>query len=155
MAFLKETERSLRWYFIIVGALGTVIALSSLSDASKAPAMSSILVTLAIWIPPLARLVLGVAFMIAGVKLAQALENGAPGTKQLVKIAAAVVIAEVVLFGAAVSSIGTRDSAALMGGAVGRTLVALLILWYIHSSLRRLADESRRRIVNTVADKFV
>jgi hypothetical protein len=154
MAFLKETERSLRLYFIIVGVLGTLIALSSLRDVSQAPPIPSILVALALWLPPLARLVLSVAFVVAGIKLKQSLENGAPRTMLMVKVAAAVVIGEVLLYTVAVTSVG-GDTAYLAGWAVGRGVVPLLILWYIHSSLRRLADESRRRIVNTVADKFV
>jgi hypothetical protein len=155
MAFLKETERSLRAYFIFVGVIGTLVALSSLSDASKGTPMKSMLVTAAIWFPPVAHLVLGPAFVIAGIRLRRALESGAPGTRQLVKIAALVLVADVVLYLAALNSIGAGgDTAELAGRAFGRALIPLLILWYIHASLRRLADESQQRVVSTVADKF-
>ncbi|HEY0990785.1 MAG TPA: hypothetical protein VGD80_27215 [Kofleriaceae bacterium] len=154
MAFLKETERSLRAYFIFVGVIGTLIALSSLSDASKGTPIKSMLVTAAIWFPPLAHLVLGPAFVIAGIRLRRALESGAPGTRQLVKIAALVLVADGVLYLAALNSIGAGDTAELAGRAFGRALIPLLILWYIHASLRRLADESQQRVVSTVADKF-
>jgi hypothetical protein len=60
MAFLKETERSLRAYFIVVGVLGTVLAVAELGKEGNQPATTtSMLVTLAVWFPLLARLVLG------------------------------------------------------------------------------------------------
>jgi hypothetical protein len=92
--------------------------------------------------------------VIAGINLNRALEHGAPRTKQLVKVAAAAIVAEIVLFAAVASSLG-GSSAALTGRAIGRALVPLLILWYIHASLRRLAKESQRRMVDTIANKFV
>src|SRR5689334_19915330 len=105
MAFLKETERSLRIYFILVGIIGTLLALSELSSASKAPPpVTSLLLTLAIWIPPLAHLVLAPAFVIAGITLKRALQQGAPRTKGLVRIAAAVVVMDAVLYAAALKS---------------------------------------------------
>ena len=156
MAFLKETEKTLRAYFIIAGAISTLWAFMSLGGPGKnVPVTTSGLVTLAIWFPPIARLVLGPAFVIAGVGLKRALENGAPRTLLLVKIAGAVVVAEVLLFTAAANTAAlAANSAELTGEAVGRAIIPLLILWYIHSNLRRLADESRRAIVDTVARKF-
>lgn len=156
MAFLKETERSLRLYFIIVGILGTLIGLSGLGTASReAPSGAPMLVTLAIWLPPLARLVLGPLFVAAGINLRRALERGAAGTRKLVMISAAVVVGESILIAAVLNSVeGNGDSSELMGRAFGRSLIPLLILWYIHASLRRLATESQRRIVDTVARKF-
>lgn len=154
MAFLKETPRSLRLYFIVVGTIATVWALASLGDATKLPATSGI-VTLAIWVPVLGRLVMGPAFVVAGVTLARALESGAAGTKRLVKLAAALIVAEVVLFSVAVNSVGTAEnSAELMGRELGRALIPLLILWYIYASLRRLAAEAQQHVVDTVARKF-
>jgi len=156
MAFLKETERSLRAYFILVGVLGTLLALSGVDDASKtAPMARSIVVTLAIWFPPLAHLVLSPAFVVAGVTLKRALETGAPRTKLLVKLAAAAIAVEVVLGVAALNSLlGALDAAELTGRAFVRALIPLLILWYIYASLRRLADESQRQIVNMIGRKF-
>jgi hypothetical protein len=155
MAFLKETERSLRAYFIFFGIVGTLLALAGLGNASKdAPAGVPALVTLAIWLPPLARLVLGPAFVVAGINLKRALRSGAVGTKKLVKIAALVVIGESVLEVAALNSIAGGDTAELTGRAFGGSVVPLLILWYIHASLRRLARESQQRLVDTVARKF-
>lgn len=153
MAFLKETPRSLRLYFIVVGAIATLWALASLGDAAKVP--TSGIVKLAIWVLVLGRLVIGPAFVIAGVTLGRALENGAAGTKALVRVAALLVVAEVVLYSMAVNTVGSMpDSAELMGRAVGRAVIPLLILWYIHASLRRLAAEAQQDVVNTVARKF-
>jgi hypothetical protein len=156
MAFLKETERSLRAYFIVVGVLGTLVAFAGLGDASKAsPLAPSLVWTLAIWFPPLAHLVLGPAFVVAGIVLKSALEGGAPRTKLLVKIAAGAIAVETILGIVALNSIGVGpDAAEASGRVVGRALIPLLILWYIYASLRRLADESQRRVVDTIGRKF-
>jgi hypothetical protein len=156
MAFLKETERSLRLYFIVVGTIATLLALGMLGNARKVPGeATSGIVIMAIWFRVLAHLLLGPAFVIAGVTLKRALESGAAGTKKLVKLAAAVVIAEVVLVAVGTSSVGTSDdSAELMGRAMGRALIPLLILWYIYASLRRLSAEAQQRTLDTIARKF-
>jgi uncharacterized membrane protein len=155
MAFLKETERSLRAWFIVVGVLGFISGLVTLGDASKATMLRSAVVTLTLWFLPLSRLVLGPAFLIAGIRLKRALESGAPRTKQLVLIAAAATALESILFVAAVSSLTAgQDSAELAGRAFGRAVIPLLILWYIYASLRRLANESRQHFVDTVGSKF-
>jgi hypothetical protein len=155
MAFLKETERSLRAYFIVVGVIGTLIALGGLSGASKLPLSgASALLAFSVWFPPLARLVLGPAFVITGIGLKHALENGAPRARLLVKAAAAVYVLEAVLFAAMASSIGGRDTSYLAGQAFGRAVIPLVILWYIHASLKRLAQESHQRVVETVGRKF-
>ena len=155
MAFLKETERSLRAWFIFVGVIGFISGLATLGDASKAKLLGSTVVTFTLWFLPLSRLVLGPAFLIAGITLKRALETGAPRTKQLVLVAAAATALEAILFVAAVSSLSAgQDSAELAGRAFGRAVIPLLILWYIHASLRRLANESRQRFVDTVGNKF-
>lgn len=156
MAFLKETERSLRAYFIVVGVIGTVIALSELGAASKGlPAAAPFAVTLAIWFPALAHIVLAPAFIVAGVTLKRALEGGARRTRQLVLISAAVISVDCILTVVALDRIGAvNDGAEAAGRAFGRALIPLLIIWYIYASLRRLADESKRRIVDTLGGKF-
>jgi hypothetical protein len=155
MAFLKETERSLRAWFIVVGVIGFISGLASLGDASKASSLGTGMVTATLWFLALSRLVLGPAFVIAGITLKSALEGGAPRTKGLVLIAAAATVLESILFVAAVSSLGAgQDSAELAGRAFGRAVIPLLILWYIYASLRRLANESRQRFVDTVGNKF-
>jgi hypothetical protein len=99
--------------------------------------------------------VIGPAFVFVGLTLGRALESGAEGTKKLVKLAGAIVVAEVVLFTVAVNSVGSApNSAELTGRAVGRALIPLLILWYIYASLVRLSAEAQQRAVDTVARKF-
>jgi hypothetical protein len=156
MAFLKETERSLRLYFFVVGAIATLLAVRALGDATRHPvAAPSGIVMLAIWFPLLARLVLGPAFVVAGVTLKGALEGGAGWIKNLVKLAAAVLVVEVfaVTVVSANSIETSTNSAELLAEAMGRALIPLLILWYIHASLWRLAAKAQLRAVDTVARK--
>jgi hypothetical protein len=156
MAFLKETERSLRAYFIVVGVLGLISGLVTVGDATKTTLMGrSFVVTLTLWFLPLSRLALGPAFIVAGITLKRALEVSAPRTKQLVLIAAAAIVLESVLWVVALNSLGARqDGAELAGRAFGRAAIPLLILWYIYASLHRLANESRQHFVDTVGSKF-
>jgi hypothetical protein len=162
MAFLKETERTLRAYFIIVGALGVIAALLALSalfaqgsSGKHPPVPTSAVVPLAILFPALARLVLGSAFVMAGFGLKRALETGARWPLTLVKVAAAVVVVDVVLSAAVANTVAAPGRAAqLTGEAIGGAVIPLLLLWYIHSNVRRLANESRQAIVETVAGKF-
>jgi len=156
MAFLKETERSLRAYFILVGILGTLAGYLFLSEVTKdrysgLPFLASLLV----WLTALAPLIIGPSFVIAGINLKRALQTGARGTMRLVKLAAAVIVLEIVLTGVALSSAGSYAAGEQTGRAFGRALIPLLLLWYIHASLRRLARESQQRLVKNVADKFV
>lgn len=125
MAFLKETERSLRLYFFVVGTIATLLAVRALGDATRHPvAAPSGIVMLAIWFPLLARLVLGPAFVVAGVTLKGALKGGAGWIKNLVKLAAAVLIVEVfAVTVVATNSIETSNSAELLGQAMGRALI--------------------------------
>jgi hypothetical protein len=156
MAFLKETERSLRAYFVVGGILGTLVGIASVSglgdDRYQALPM---LASLTIWFSAFSPLVIGPAFVIAGIGLKKALQSGAHGTKRLVEISAAVIVLQLVLLGAALTSVGRTDVTEQVGRSFGRVLIPLLLLWYIHASLRRLARESQRRIVESVADKFV
>jgi hypothetical protein len=156
MAFLKETERSLRAYFIVVGIIGTVAGFAFLGEVTKdrysaLPFLASVLV----WLTALAPLIIGPSFVIAGINLKRALQTGARGTIRLVKLAALVIVLEIVLTGVALSSAGSQAAGEQTGRAFGRALIPLLLLWYIHASLRRLARESQQRLVATVADKFV
>lgn len=156
MAFLKETERSLRAYFILVGILGTVAGLAFLGEATKDRYSGlPLLATVLVWLTALAPLIIGPSFVIAGINLKRALQTGARGTRRLVQLAAAVIFVEIVLIGAALGSAGSPNASEEAGRAFGRALIPLLLLWYIHSSLRRLARESQERVVRNVADKFV
>jgi hypothetical protein len=154
MAFLKETERSLRLYFFVAGTIATLLAVRALGDATSHPvAAPSGIVMLAIWFPLLARVVLGPAFVVAGITLKGALKSGAGWIKNLVKLAAAVLVVEVfAVTVVATNSIETsNNSAELLGQATGRALIPLLILWYLHASLWRLAADAQLRAVGTVA----
>jgi len=156
MAFLKETERSLRVYFFAVGTITTLLALRSLGDATRHPVdPPSGIEMLMIWFPLLASLVLGPAFVVAGVTLKGALEGGAARTKNLVKLAAVVQVVDVVLFVATANSTAPLgDSADMMGEATGRALIPLLILWYIYASLQRLVAEAQQRVAEAIARKI-
>ena len=135
---MKETEGSLRAYFLIAG---TVSALLAFRDIDTASGLGKVLGSLpaswmlAIWFPIVARLVLGIGFIAAGVKLKTALPTGATWIKQLLLGAIAVLVVDAILIGAVLGSDFGR------GGMIS-AIISLLVSAYLLNGVRRLADEA-------------
>ena len=135
---MRETERSLRWYFLIAGTISVVLSLNDISTASKLTKLLGTLPAswqLAIWFPTIARLLIGAGYIAAGVKLRTALPLGANWIKQLLLVSILVLVIDAVLIGA------------VLGMEIGRTgvttsIVGLVITAYLLASVRRLADEA-------------
>ncbi len=135
---MKETERSLRWYFLIAGTVSAALSLNDIGTASKLTNVLGALPgswQLAIWFPIIARLVIGVGYVAAGVKLKAALPLGATWIKQLLLASIVVLVTDAVLIGA------------VLGMDIGQTgmtqsIIGLVITAYLLASVRRLADEA-------------
>ena len=135
---LKETERSLRWYFLLAGTVSALLSLRDISTVSKLTGVLGALPAswqLAIWFPIVARLVIGVGYIAAGVKLKAALPLGATWIKQLLLASIVVLVIDAVLIGA------------VLGMDIGQTgviqsIIGLLVTVYLLASVRRLADEA-------------
>lgn len=135
---MRETERSMRAYFLIVGAISALLALSDLGTASKLGKVLGALPAswmLALWFPILARLVLGVGYVAAGIKLRAALPLGAGWIKQLLLISIVVMITDAILIGAVM---GTQYGQA----GITSSLIGLVVTAYLLANLRRLADQA-------------
>src|SRR4051794_23169739 len=79
---MKESERSLRAYFLLAGcvsALGALARVGKASELSTLPASGQ----LAVCMPMISGIVLGMGFFIAGLKLKAALPRGAGWIKIL------------------------------------------------------------------------
>ena len=137
---MRETESSLRKYFLIAGLLAVLSCLSDLSDASKIPSGLPASWLLAVWFPVAARGALGIAFVLAGMKLAAALPTGARGIQQLLLVSIVVMVIDVCLI-AGVLGI-ELGKAGLIGAAI-----ALAITAYLLASVRRLAAEAMTKTV--------
>lgn len=135
---MRETERSLRWYFLLAGTVAVLLSLRDISAASKLTKVLGNLPAswqLAIWFPIIARLVLGAGYVAAGVKLRTALPLGASWIKQLLLVSIVVFVTDAVLIGS------------VLGMDIGQTgvtqsIIALVITAYLLASVRRLADEA-------------
>ena len=138
---MRETEKSLRTYFLIAGVLALISGLQDLSDLLKLPTAS--LPTswmLALWFPTLARMVLGACFVWAGVRLSAALPTGARGIQQLLLAALVVMVVDAILI---TSVLGTE----LGQGGLITSLIGLAIIAYLLANVRRLAAEAMAKTV--------
>ena len=133
---MKETEGSLRAYFLVAGVIAALSSISDLGDARKVAGIDLPLKwMLALWFPIIARLLLGAGFIAAGVKLKAALPTGARWIQQMLLGSIAVLVIDAVLIGS------------VLGSDLGRTgliqsVIGLLIAAYLLASVRRLSAEA-------------
>jgi len=136
---LKETERSLRAYFQVSGGIAVMLAYADLPGWRPGfDQRGNAGWVLATYIPIITKLVLGVAFVIAGVKLRAALISGAGWIKTMLIASGAMLF----INGALVASLlGTRYA----GIRISVAAIGLLITIYLHRSVVRLAAEAAAR----------
>jgi hypothetical protein len=135
---MKETERSLRWYFVIGGAIALSLALR---DWSAIKGLSDLLPfdwKIAIYVPIASRLIIGVGFIVAGAKLPAALLTGATWIKKLLVFSAAMMF----INGALATAILEIDAAQ---AGIGGAIIGLLITVYLYRSVTRLSAEAIAR----------
>jgi hypothetical protein len=141
---MRETERSLRIYFLLAGVIGTFRALSDLGNARKLPPLPTTWM-LALWVPIIAHLVLGPAFVIAGVKLKTALRTDTTSLRRMLVAAGAVLVIELVV---EVLVWGRASEAYAKGqliGAVTLSGIGIAIAAYLYANVVRLSREAKTR----------
>jgi hypothetical protein len=141
---MRETERSLKAYFIIIGgayAAYGIMTLLQLSAAGRG-------VHPAGWLIPVAYLPLGIAFVVAGLRLKQALLADPRWILMVVIASGALVVVEAAL----VFMVRARgaDTARGVGSLVGFG-VRVAIALYLHRSVKRLSDEAKARLPSVFA----
>jgi hypothetical protein len=137
MPFLKETTRSVRMYFMLVGTIAVFSAIGQLRELDwRMDWPTSIL--LAIYVPLLLRLVLGAAFVLAGFWLPRALLRGAIWVQRMLVIAALSLLLDGALLHAASPELVQQHS-------ITSVAFGIAILIYLLRSVRRLAIEARTR----------
>jgi divalent metal cation (Fe/Co/Zn/Cd) transporter len=131
---MKETEGSLRAYFLLAGAVSTLNALNEVTKmmeiTGELPLSGSLVV---LWFAVVANLGLGLAFVAAGIKLKAMLPTGASAITQMLLMSIAVLVLEASLI------------AGFVGTGVGTSLIGLAITIYLLASVRRLAREAVAR----------
>lgn len=142
---MRETERSLRWYFLIAGGLTVVGALRNLGDLNTRY-LSSDIVAMILY-ASISRLVFGAAYVVAGVKLKSALLSGARWIQHLVMLSGASLVIEL-LWGLAVSQGGPAGGVGIAAGFVG-IAIRIAIVSYLYVNIRRLSIEARTRAAAT------
>ena len=135
---MRETQNSIRAYFLFAGAGALILGLRDLSTVSRVGSVLGSLPLswqLALWFPLLTRIALGASFIWAGVQLPTALPRGAGWIKTLLLITMVVQLVDMVLVASVLGSdLGTPELA--------KSLIAMLIAGYLLANLRRLAEEA-------------
>jgi hypothetical protein len=136
---MKETEGSLRAYLVVAGVISVLLAQREYSSAKVIADVELPLDwTLAIWVPIISKLALGVAFVIAGFSLKRALLTGASWIKKMLVVSGAMLFINGALITAVV---GTEHGSR----GIGHALIGLLITIYLHRSVVRLSAEASAR----------
>jgi hypothetical protein len=135
---MKETLRSLTAYFLVVGTIAIAI---TIRDATRLDQMKGLTggQTFAVYFGIALTLVLGAAYLFAGVSLKRALTSGAGWIKTLVLLSGVAVIIDTAI---AVSMIG--DLPGVRTAAIIRCVIGILIAFYLHTNITRLARETNQ-----------
>jgi len=136
---MKETEGSLRAYFLIAGVVSVVLGIRDLSEATKIP-IAALPTTwlIAIYVPLIVRLGLGIAYVIAGIFLKPALVTGAGWIKHIL------VLALVLMAGNGILIVAVLGVDLGMQGLV-TAIIGVAITFYLFASVTRLAVEAQAR----------
>jgi hypothetical protein len=137
---MRETERSLRGYFLAAGVIAMLLGLRDIDAANKLPGGLPMSWKLAIWFPIVARLALATGFLAAGAKLKAALPTGATWIRQLLVGCVLVQVVDAALIG---SVLGMEVGRA---GLIG-SLLGLAVTAYLYANVRRLAAEAMAKTV--------
>lgn len=135
---MRETEKSLRLYFVLSGALSALLALRDFSTATQLGSLGGALPPswmLAIWFPIIARLALGCSYIWAGMRLSAELPRGASWIKNMLLLSICVLVIDAALIGYVLGS-------ELGQAGVTTSIVGLLITAYLLANVRRLSDEA-------------
>lgn len=135
---MKETEGSLRAYFILAGAVAILMAFRDADVVGKLDVPLTFEQKLGFYVPIIAKFLLGPAYIVAGIRLKAALLTGAQWIKTLLVVSGAMLFID----GAIVVTVFHADIA--HSGITG-AIVGLLITIYLHRSVTRLAAEAASR----------
>lgn len=136
---MKETEGSLRAYFLLAGAIALVFSIRDLPEVTRIPIGS--LPTdwmIAIYVPLIVRFGLGAAFLVAGIFLKPALLAGAGWIKHILVLALVLMASNGILI---VAVLGTDMG---LPGLI-TAIIGVAISFYLYASVTRLSIEAQAR----------
>ncbi len=146
---MKETEGSLRAYFLIAGAISVLMSLRDLGAMSDIP-ISSLPTDwmMAIYVPLIVRIGLGAAYIGSGIFLKPALTTGAGWIKHILVLGMVLMTSNAVLI------------AAILGPDVGRAgligaIIGVAFTIYLYKSVTRLSAEAVARVAAPPAARVV
>jgi len=136
---MKETEGSLRAYFLLAGAIALLLGIRDLGEVTKLSIGA--LPTdwmIAIYVPLIVRLGLGAAYIVAGIFLKPALLTGAGWIKHILVLALMLMATNGVLV------------VAVLGVDLGKqglvtAIIGVAVTFYLYASVTRLAAEAQAR----------
>ena len=136
---MKETERSLRAYFLIAGIFGALWALHEVSVIWKIP-MDQFPASwrTIVWFPAATHLPICIGFTVAGFKLKSALLGDPSWILRLLGVSGFLLVLQIALNAA---TFGTSFAAQRGAG----TIVGIAITTYLYFNVKRLAREAKER----------
>jgi len=142
---MRETERSLRWYFWVAGVIAVVTGCRNLSSTwDMIPDDERWRFMLAV--PSFARVAFGGAFVVAGSKLKEALASDPTWIRRLLVLVGVAQVAELALiwwvFHDMLGSVGSM----VIGSVATSSLIGVAITVYLHYNLVRLSRETKARL---------
>lgn len=140
MAFLKETTKSLRAYFILVGLISVVIGLKTVGDVQEINKSGLDIPgswKAVIYYQMAMGIGLGLGYLVAGIKLDSALLKGAGWIKVMLVTSIGLLITNAVLVNAILPALVFGGSG--MGSVVFGSLIAL----YLLHNVKRLSHETQ------------
>jgi len=135
---MRETEKSLRLYFLIAGVISALLAVRDLSTLAKLGSLGGALPAswmLAIWFPIIARLALGCAYIWAGLRISVELPRGAAWIKTMLLVSIVVLVIDAILIGSVLGMDFGQSG-------ITQSVVGLAITAYLLANVRRLSDEA-------------
>jgi hypothetical protein len=137
---MKETEGSLRAYFLVAGVLAALLSLRDYSEVSKVIGLLPGDMKFALYFEIVGRLLLGCAFIVAGIKLKSALVTGAGWIKKMLVASGVFMFADGAILTAVFGSAVMEYRTGIVGAVIG-----FLITVYLYRSVARLAAEAAAR----------
>lgn len=137
MAFLKETEKSLRAYFLLFGAIGALVGLAQVKDYQQLSALGlPTSWSTAILLQLVTTTAIGIGYFIAGIRLKAALLTGAGWIKTMLFVSLGLIVVNAIYINAVIGS-------ELAGSSMSRAVIAGAITLYLISNVRRLSHEAQ------------
>jgi putative effector of murein hydrolase len=147
---MRETEGSLKAYFLLAGGIATlhaVLQLRGVGEFARLPPRFAA----ALIVPLAVQLVFGIGFVVAGIRLKERLLTDIRWIQWMLRLAIVALVGQLVLTYTALGGSPFPRIHAVVVGSVIQTVIGVAIAWYLLHNLTRLSREARARVPSVFA----